>query len=50
MSYRPKRDRHSMDMCPLLYGARYVTCPEPGCMRTRRAWDKSPLIHKGGKP
>lgn len=50
MSYRPKRIPHWMDVLPLFDGARYVTCPKPGCLRVRRAWDKPPLIHKGGKP
>lgn len=43
-------NRHGMSILPLFYGARYVTCTEPGCHRVRRAWDKKPLIHKGRKP
>jgi len=45
-----KRQPHSMSIVPLLLGARYVTCKKPGCQRVLRAWDKKPLIHKGGKP
>lgn len=41
---------HSMSMTPFLWGARYITCSVLGCSRVRRAWNKIPLIHKGGKP
>ena len=50
MSYRPPREGHSMSMTPFLYGARYITCKVPGCLRVRRKWNLKPLIHKGGKP
>jgi hypothetical protein len=39
-----------MSVMPFLYGARYVTCKEPGCRRVLRAWNKSALIHNGRKP
>jgi hypothetical protein len=47
---RVSKKGHYMSIMPFLYGARYVTCKEPGCMRVRRAWDKQPLIHNGRKP
>jgi len=39
-----------MSTNPFLWGARYVICKVPGCMRVRRAWDKQPIIRNGGKP
>lgn len=50
MTYRAKRQAHWTEVLPLFNGARYVTCSQPGCSRVLRAWDKKPLIHKGGKP
>jgi hypothetical protein len=48
------RKGHYMSAMPFLYGARYITCREPGCGRVKRndfvRPAMKPLIHKGGKP